>query len=115
MPNDALVEHILAAMEQSSPTERVVLKMAAALVKKIDQEYEIERETDQRIRLTPEEMDWLPDTFEVWNAVVCPKHWATPERLAAVERERAEIQGIKDETGLSHGGAVSEYLRRRKK
>jgi len=115
MPNDALVEHILSGMERASPTERVVLKMAAALVKQIDQDYDIEAETDQRIRLTPQEMDWLPDRFEVWNAIVCPKHWATPERMAAVEREKAEIQGIMDESGLSHHEAVSEYLRRRKK
>jgi len=93
----------------------VVLKMAVALVKQIDQEYDFEQETDQRIiRLTPQEMDWLPDKSEVWNAVVRPKHWETPERLAAVKRESEEIRQVIDETGLPYYEAFQEYVRRRK-
>jgi hypothetical protein len=114
MPNLALVEQVISLMPQASPSELVVLKMAASLIKQIDQDYEIEEDTDQRIRLTQQEMGWLPDTFEVSNAIVCPKHWGIPERLEAVERERAEIQEIMNQTGLDHYAAVDEYLRRRK-
>ncbi len=114
MPDQALVEQVISLMPQASPSELVVLKMAAALIKQIDQDYEIEADTDQRIKLTPQEMDWLPDTLEVWNSLVSPKHWSIPERLEAVKRERAEIQAIMDQTGVNHSAAVDEYLRRRK-
>ena len=60
-------------------------------------------------------MEWLPDSFEVWNSMVRPKDWAIPEHMEAVRRERAEIQQIRDESGLDHWAAVNEYLRRREK
>lgn len=115
MANDALIEHILSALEQASPTERVVLKMAAALVKQMDEDYEFAAETDQRIKMTKEEMDWIPDRFEVWYGIVRPKDWETPERLAAAKRYREAVQRIIDETGLPFYEASQEYERRRKK
>jgi len=100
---------------QATPSERLVLKIAASLLKQLDQDYEIDQDADRRIKLGPDEMDWLPDTFEVWNSIVRPKNWEIPERMEAVRREGEEIQKIMDESGLDHWAAVNEYLRRREK
>jgi hypothetical protein len=114
MPNDALIDRVLSAAATATPSERLVLKIAAALIKQIDQDYEVSEDPDERIKLNTEEMDWIPDAFEVWNSIVRPKRWAIPERLEAVRQENAEIQEIMDQAGLEHFEAVNEYLRRRK-
>jgi hypothetical protein len=81
MPNHALEKQVIPLMPQASPGELVAPEMAAALIKQIDQDDEIEADTDQRIKLPPQEKDWIPGTLEVWNALVSPKRWEIPERL----------------------------------
>jgi hypothetical protein len=115
MPNDALTDYVLSAAASATPSERLVLKIAAALIKQVDQDYEISEDTDERIKLSSEEMDWMPDTFEIWNSIAKPKHWAIPERLEAVRRANADIQQIMDQTGVDYFEALNEHLRRRKK
>jgi hypothetical protein len=112
MTNTALIDHVLAPAQNATPSERLVLKIAASLLKQIDPDYDIERDTDERIKLTHEEYECVPDRFELWNAIVRPKGWPIPEHLEAVHRERAEIEEIMKETGLSYGAALTEYLRR---
>jgi hypothetical protein len=85
------IRDVLALTERATPSERFVLKIAAALLKQIDQEYEIEADTDGRIKLSEEECDWLPGTFEVWNSIATPKRWAIPERMEAVRQD--ELRG----------------------
>jgi hypothetical protein len=115
MPNDVLIDNVLSPAASATPSERLVLKIAAALIKQIDQDYEVREDTDERIKVNTEEMGWIPDAFEVWNSIVRPKRWAIPERMEAVRREEAEIQEVMDQTGLDYFEAGNEYLRRRKK
>ena len=115
MPNDALINHVLSAAASATPSERLVLKIAASLLKQIDQDYEINQDADERIKLSPEEWEWVPDAFEGWNGIVRPKRWGIPERLEAVRREKAEVEEIMNQTGLDNRAALNEYLRRREK
>src|SRR5438309_4794962 len=95
MPNDALVDCLLALGIDATASERLILKLAAALIKQLDTEnYDIREDDDFRIKLSKEEREWLPDRFEVWNGIPRPKHWATPEHMASVERERHEIEEL---------------------
>jgi hypothetical protein len=87
MPNDALVNRILALVTNATPSETLVLKIAAALIKQIDQDYDITKDSDSRIKIPMKEWDWIPDGFEVWNEIPTPKDWAIPERVAAAERD----------------------------
>jgi len=113
MPNDVLIDRILALVADSRPSERLVLKLAAAVIKQLDEDnYDIRQDADARIKLSGDEFDWLPDLFEVWNGIPRPKHWATPERLAAVQREKREIAAIREELSLDHAAAIMEYIRR---
>lgn len=88
MTNTALIEHILAFAPDATPSERLVLKIAASLLKQIDPDYDIQLDTDQRIKLTIEEYECVPDRFELWNGVVRPKHWPIPEHLEASRNRR---------------------------
>jgi len=115
MPNDALIDHVLSAAASATPSERLVLKIAASLLKQIDPDYEINEDTDERIKLGPEEMERLPGTLEVWNAIVTPKEWGIPELMEAAEREEADIQEIMKQSGINYAAALTEFVRRRKK
>ena len=113
MPNDSLVDRVLALAADATASERLVLKLAAALIKQLDAEnYDIRTDTDPRIRLSREEMDWLPDRFEVWNSIPMPKHWAPPEHMAALERENLEIAKLEEQFNADRQAAINEYLRR---
>ena len=59
-------------------------------------------------------MEWLPGTFEVWNAIATPKHWEIPELIDAAKREEAEIQEILKRDGIDYEAALMEFLRRRR-
>ncbi len=87
MPNDVLVNSILALNANATPSETVVLKIAAALIKQIDQDYQLTKDSDPRIKIAMEELDWLPGAIEVWNGIPTPKDWAIPERVAAAKRD----------------------------
>jgi hypothetical protein len=90
MPNDALVDRILALTTDVTPSERLVLKIAAALIKQLNEDnYEIQRDSDPRIKSSAKEFDMVPDCFEMWNGIPRPKHWSTPERMAAIEKRNA--------------------------
>lgn len=115
MPNDALIDHVLSPAASATPRERLVLKLAASLLKQIGPDYEIREDTDERIKLVVEEWAWLPDRFEVWNAIARPKNWEIPELVAAAEREEAEIQEIMKQGGIDEEAALTELLRRRTK
>jgi hypothetical protein len=91
MPNDALVDRVLALQIGATASERLVLKIAASLIKQLDAEnYSVFEDDDPRIKLTREEWDWVPGRFEIFNGIVSPKDWETPERLAAAAREDQE-------------------------
>ncbi len=115
MPNDALIDQVLSAAASATLSERLVLKLAASLLKQIDPEYEIREDTDERVKLRVEEWEWLPDRFEIWNAIAKPKNWEIPELIAAAEREEAEVQEIMNQAGIDYEAALTEYLRLRKK
>ena len=111
MPNEALVERILALTEESSFSERVILKFAAALVRQLDDYYDIELDDDPRVHFTMDEFEAVPDRIEMWNGIPKPKDWATPERLAANERYDLEIAALEAELG-DRGKAYTEHSRR---
>ena len=90
MPNNQLVDQILSMAGNATPTERLVLKLAAALIKQIDPEYSVFDDCDERIKVPREEWDWLPGRFEVWNGIPSPKDWEIPEWVAAAEAEERE-------------------------
>jgi hypothetical protein len=115
MPNDALIDHVLSPAASATPSERLVLKVAASLLKQIDPDYDIAEDADVRIHLSEREMEWLPGRFEVWNAIASPKDWEIPERVEAAEREEAEIQEIMKQAGIDYDAALTEFVRRRKK
>ncbi len=47
MPNNALIDDVLSASASATPSERMVLKLAASLLKRIDPEYQIREDTDE--------------------------------------------------------------------
>jgi hypothetical protein len=69
MPNDVLVNSILALTANATPSETVVLKIAAALIKQIDPDYDIAEDSGPRIKIPMEEWEWIPGGFEVWNQI----------------------------------------------
>lgn len=87
MPNDILVNRILELTSEATASETVVLKIAAALIKQIDQDYDIRKDSDPRIKIPMEQWDWIPGGFEVWNQIPTPKDWGIPERLAAAAED----------------------------
>jgi hypothetical protein len=70
MPNDVLVNSILALNANATPSETVVLKIAAALIKQIDQDYDIRKDSDARIKVAMEE--WIG--FQVHRSVEWDPH-----------------------------------------
>lgn len=113
MPNDALVDRILALTTDVTPSERLVLKIAAALIKQLNEDnYEIQRDSDPRIKLSAKEFDMVPDCFEMWNGIPRPKHWSTPERMAAIEKEKREIGELEKQFNGDRDLAMQEYFRR---
>ena len=114
MPDNGLVDYVLEPLSNllTTPSERLVLKMAAAFLKQIDPDYDYAQEADDRLKLAREEMEWLPEKLEVWNGIVVADAWGIPEHMAAVEREEAAIQEIVNREGLEYGAAASEYVRR---
>lgn len=115
MPNDDLIDHVLSRSASATPSERLVLKLAASLLKQLDPDYDGFSDTDARIKLSREEMEWVPGTFEVLNGIAMPKHWDIPEVLEAADREEAEIEEIMKQGGLTYEAALTEFLRRTKK
>lgn len=116
MPNDALIERVLALRSDANPSERLILKLAAALIKQLDMENcDPFRETDHRLKVTSEEMEWVRGPIEVFDGFPCPKDWEIPERIAAAKREKAEVEQIQVELGVSYHDALDEYSRRRKR
>jgi hypothetical protein len=111
MPNEALVERILALTDGSSFSERVILKFAAALVRQLDEDYDVELDDDPRIHFTIDEFEAVPDRIEMWKGIPVPKEWATPERLAENERYRQEIAALEAELG-DLGKAYTEQSKR---
>ena len=43
MPNDVLIDNVLSLVAKATPSEAFVLKLAASLLKQIDQDYDIKR------------------------------------------------------------------------
>lgn len=76
------------------PSERAVLKMTASMILYNRLGYtRLSKIKDPRIRLTQEEMLWMPGTMEVLHGLAIPKHWETPEQLAtAAEEDRKEAE-----------------------
>jgi hypothetical protein len=114
MPNDELIDYVLARSASVTPSERFELKLAASLLKQLDPDYDITTDTDTRIKLSAEERDWRPGAFELWNAIAKPKDWAMPEHIEAAQREDAEIREIMKESGIDYLAALTEYEKRRK-
>jgi hypothetical protein len=112
MANEALVERILSLTHGTTLTERVILKFAAALVRRLDEDYDIELDEDPRIHFTIDEYRAIPDRIELWNGIPRPKNWTTPERLAANERYRHEVDALEAELG-DRAKAYQEHARRR--
>ena len=114
MPDNGLVDYVLEPLSNllTTPSERLVLKMAGAFLKQIDPNYDYAQETDDRLKLTWEDLEWLPKKLEVWDGIVVADAWPIPEHMAAVEREKAAIQEIMDREALEYDAAVSEHFRR---
>ena len=97
--------------------QRAVLKSAAAFLvqdeldgKFIDLDF---KDFDPRLKMTSEEYEYIPNRIELWSGIPRPKDWETPNRLAAAQRERAEIEAIRNE-GFSPAEVWNEWERRRK-
>ena len=73
MPNDVLVDRVLSLTESASPSETVILKLAAALIKQIDQEYDVFRDSDPRIKIPVEQFGWIPDRFKIFDGITRSK------------------------------------------
>jgi hypothetical protein len=83
-----IAEDVLALIESKpelTRTQVVILKMAAALLwqdESPESVWSLEKEEiDSRFRINSDEWELIPDRFELAHGVVCPKEWATPNRL----------------------------------
>ena len=113
MPNEQLANRILDLAEGATATERFVLKVAAGMIKMIDPDYDPKKETDERIKLTSDEFEWLPGPIEVWGGIARPKDWEIPEWIEASEQYRREIEAIMYRDGISETYAELKHQQAR--
>lgn len=83
-----IAENVLALMEgepELTQTQAVILKMAAALLwqdELPESVWSLDKEDiDPRLQINMDEWELIPDRFEMTRGVVCPKEWATPNRI----------------------------------
>src|SRR4051812_31566893 len=91
VPLPPLAESVLALLEsypEINATQRIVLRLAAALIAEDtlpdDAYFELE---DPRIRFTVEDFELFPDRWELIQGKATPKFWATPKREADDEED----------------------------
>jgi hypothetical protein len=112
MPLPPLAEEVLSLLDRPdvTPTQRMILKLAAGLITQDLMEFDqFNKLDDPRLRMSGEEIDMLPDRFEVWKGKPIPKHWDTPANRAAVEKERAEIAAFEAQ-GMTYEQAVNAMI-----
>jgi hypothetical protein len=107
-----IVEDVLALTEKHpdlTQTQVVVLQMAAALLwqdELADSVWGMEcSEIDPRLRIPNDQWELIPDRFEIACGVVCPKEWATPNRLKGSEMWTKEFDAL-IASGMEHAAAV---------
>jgi hypothetical protein len=87
-----LAEDLLNLLEKYpdlTTVQRALVRSAAAyLVQDEMERTDSEEEFDARLKMQIDEYHLLPDRIELWDGIPRPKHWATPNRLDAVKRER---------------------------
>jgi hypothetical protein len=113
MPLPPLAESILSLLDQPdvTPAQRVAIKMAAGLITQDEMPLrQYDKLEHERLQMNREELDMLPDAFEVWGRKPVPKHWKTPNKLAAVGREEAEIDALVAQ-GMTYEQAVNAFMR----
>lgn len=93
MPNESLIEYVLAPLGEAgvTPSERLILKITAALLKQLNADYDVRQEKDRRVRLSAQEMEWCPKHLETLYALPVPKHWPIPKRMEAAQRHEKDI------------------------
>jgi hypothetical protein len=66
-------------------TQEVVLKLAATLLAEDGMGEELHNQPDERLLVTSRDFDLIPGRIEVWEGLMSPKDWDTPNRLARAE------------------------------
>jgi hypothetical protein len=68
-------------------TQQVVLKLAATLLAEDAMGEELHDQPDARLLVTSRDFDLIPRRIEVWEGVMSPKDWSTPNRLARADED----------------------------
>ena len=108
-----IVEDVLALIDSNpslTRTQIVILRMAAALLwqdELSNSPWSLEcNEIDARLKIAIDgEWELVPDRFEMTCGIVCPKEWATPNRLRNSEAWSKEFDAL-IASGMEHGAAV---------
>jgi hypothetical protein len=85
-----LAEDVLSLIQKHpdiTQTQEVVLKLAATLLAEDVMGEELHDQPDLRLLVTSRDFDLIPGTIEVWDGLMSPKDWSTPNRLARAEEE----------------------------
>lgn len=107
-----IVEDVLALVEknpQLTETQIVVLRMAAALLWQDELPESVwslaDDEVDPRLKVGRDGWELIPDRFEMNCGVICPKEWATPNRLMRADLWNTEFNALLA-SGMEHGAAM---------
>lgn len=114
MPLPSLAEEVLRLLDHPdvTPTQRMILKLAAGLITQDLMEFsQFSKLDDPRLQMSWDEVEMLPDRLEVWGGKPVPKHWDTPANRAAVEREKAEIAAFEAQ-GMTYEQALNAMAKR---
>ena len=114
-----IAEDVLGLAERPglTRTQIVILKVAAALLWQDELPESVwslkNEEIDSRLKVAGDEWELIPDRFEMTHGVVCPKEWATPNRLRNSDLWSEEFDALVA-SGVEHYAAMklaSERLR----
>jgi hypothetical protein len=98
--NPPIAEDLMALLERYpdlTPTQKVIIRSAAAYL--VEDTLALTDDSltvnpDPRLVMDFEEFELLPDRIELWKGMPIPKHWDTPNRLAAAERDNVKSDEV---------------------
>jgi hypothetical protein len=96
--NPPIAEELMLLLEHHpdlTPTQKAIVRSAAAYL--VEDTLALSDDSltfnpDPRLVMDFEEFELLPDRIELWKGMPIPKHWETPNRLAAAKRENIKSE-----------------------
>ena len=111
-----LIDKVLELAADANASQRVILNIAAALLKQLDVEsYRVEDKQGARLRMTGEGVNWVPYRLELPYGIPRPKEWYIPEWVESARREDLKLTALIEQFKGDRRAALDEYLRQRRR